>query len=86
LFLSAGVLANLGFRDGLDLYVVAVLALISTYLLWEAAGSRCSSITPPRTVGLIRKPYCAGIAPVIFRAIVAKSGYTLNIGGLQPDR
>lgn len=36
LFLSAGVLANLGFEEiGLDLYVVAFLALISTYLLWR---------------------------------------------------
>lgn len=36
LFLSAGVLANLGFEEiGLDLYVVAFLALISIYLLWR---------------------------------------------------
>ena len=36
LFLGAGVLANLGFEEiGLDLYVVAVLALVSTYLLWR---------------------------------------------------
>jgi len=36
LFLGAGVLANLGFEEiGLDLYVVAVLALISAYLLWR---------------------------------------------------
>ena len=35
LFLGAGVFANLGFEEiGLDLYVVALLALISTYLLW----------------------------------------------------
>ena len=34
LFLGAGVLANLGFEEiGLDLYVVALLALISAYLL-----------------------------------------------------
>ncbi|RPJ28978.1 MAG: hypothetical protein EHM33_02700 [Chloroflexi bacterium] len=33
LFLGAGVLANLGFEEiGLDLYVVALLALISAYL------------------------------------------------------
>jgi hypothetical protein len=37
LFLGAAVLANLGFEEiGLDLYVVAILALISTYLLWRA--------------------------------------------------
>ncbi|HUE98264.1 MAG TPA: hypothetical protein VMN99_03355 [Anaerolineales bacterium] len=36
LFLGAGVFANLGFEEvGLDLYVVAVLALISAYLLWR---------------------------------------------------
>jgi len=36
LFLGAGVLANLGFEEiGLDLYVVALLALISTFLLWK---------------------------------------------------
>jgi hypothetical protein len=36
LFLGAGVFANLGFENiGLDLYVVALLALISTYLLWR---------------------------------------------------
>ena len=36
LFLGAAVLANLGFEEiGLDLYVVALLALISTYLLWR---------------------------------------------------
>jgi hypothetical protein len=36
LFLGAGVLANLGFEEiGLDLYVVAVLALLSVYLLWK---------------------------------------------------
>ena len=36
LFLGAAVLANLGFEEiGLDLYVVAVLALISAYLLWK---------------------------------------------------
>lgn len=35
LFLGLGVLANLGFEEiGLDLYVVALLAFISTYLLW----------------------------------------------------
>lgn len=34
-FLGLGVMANLGFEEiGLDLYVVAVLALMSTYLLW----------------------------------------------------
>jgi hypothetical protein len=34
-FLGAAVLANLGFEEiGLDLYVVALLALISVYLLW----------------------------------------------------
>jgi hypothetical protein len=33
-FLGAGILANLGFEEiGLDLYVVTVLPLISTYLL-----------------------------------------------------
>lgn len=36
LFLGAGVFANLGFETiGLDLYVVALLALISAYLLWR---------------------------------------------------
>lgn len=36
LFLGAGVMANLGFEEiGLDLYVVALLALISTFLLWR---------------------------------------------------
>jgi hypothetical protein len=36
LFLGAAILANLGFEEiGLDLYVVALLALISTYLLWR---------------------------------------------------
>ena len=34
IFLGAGILANLGFEEiGLDLYVVTLLALISTYLL-----------------------------------------------------
>jgi hypothetical protein len=36
LFLGAGVFANLGFENiGLDLYVIALLALISAYLLWQ---------------------------------------------------
>src|SRR5512138_675560 len=36
LFLAAAILANLGFEEiGLDLYVVALLALISAYLLWR---------------------------------------------------
>jgi len=36
LFLGTGVLANLGFEEiGLDLYVVAVLAILSAYLLWK---------------------------------------------------
>lgn len=36
LFLAAAVLANLGFEEiGLDLYVVALLTFISTYLLWR---------------------------------------------------
>lgn len=36
LFLGLGVMANLGFEEiGLDLYVVAVLALVSAYLLWK---------------------------------------------------
>ena len=36
LFLGEAVLANLGFEEiGLDLYVVALLALISVYLLWR---------------------------------------------------
>ncbi|MDQ2693262.1 MAG: hypothetical protein M3Y68_14590, partial [Chloroflexota bacterium] len=36
LFLGAGVFANLGFEEiGLDLYVVALLALGSAYLLWR---------------------------------------------------
>jgi len=36
LFLGGGVFANLGFEEiGLDLYVVAFLALISAFLLWR---------------------------------------------------
>jgi hypothetical protein len=36
LFLGAGVFANLGFEEiGLDIYVVALLASISVYLLWR---------------------------------------------------
>jgi len=36
LFLGAGIFANLGFEEiGLDLYVVAFLALVSSYLLWR---------------------------------------------------
>ena len=36
LFLGAGILANLGFEEiGLDLYVVALLAFLSVYLLWR---------------------------------------------------
>ena len=36
LFLGLGVFANLGFEEiGLDLYVVALLALISAFLLWK---------------------------------------------------
>ena len=36
LFLGAGVFANLGFEElGLDLYVVAVLAVLAAYLLWR---------------------------------------------------
>lgn len=36
LFLGTGILANLGFEEiGLDLYVVAVLAILSAYLLWQ---------------------------------------------------
>lgn len=36
LFLGAGILANLGFEEiGLDLYIVAFLAILSTYLLWN---------------------------------------------------
>lgn len=36
LFLGAGVFANLGFEAiGLDLYVVAVLAVLAAYLLWR---------------------------------------------------
>lgn len=36
LFLGAGILANLGFEEiGLDLYVVAFLAVLSAYLLWK---------------------------------------------------
>lgn len=34
LFLGAGIFANLGFEEiGLDLYIVALLAILSTYLL-----------------------------------------------------
>jgi hypothetical protein len=36
LFLGAGVFANLGFETiGLDLYIIAILALISVFLLWR---------------------------------------------------
>lgn len=36
LFLGAGIFANLGFEEiGLDLYVVALLAILSTYFLWK---------------------------------------------------
>ncbi len=36
IFLGAGILANLGFEEiGLDLYVVAILALLSSWLLWK---------------------------------------------------
>ena len=36
LFLGAGILANLGFEEiGLDLYIIAFLAAISSYLLWR---------------------------------------------------
>lgn len=36
LFLGAGILANLGFETiGLDLYIVAFLAIIAAYLLWK---------------------------------------------------
>jgi hypothetical protein len=39
LFLGAGVFANLGFETiGLDLYVVALLALVSLSLLWRRGG------------------------------------------------
>ena len=36
MFLGAGVMANLGFEEiGLDLYVVALLAVVSAFLLWR---------------------------------------------------
>jgi len=36
LFLGAAVLANLGFEEiGFDLYVVALLAIVSVYFLWK---------------------------------------------------
>ena len=36
LFLGAGILANLGFEEiGLDLYIVALLAILSVLLLWR---------------------------------------------------
>jgi len=35
-FLGAGIMANLGFEEiGLDLYVVALLAVISAFMLWK---------------------------------------------------
>jgi len=35
-FLGAGILANLGFEEiGLDLYIVAALAILSAYFLWK---------------------------------------------------
>jgi hypothetical protein len=37
LFLGLGVMANLGFEEiGLDLYVVALLAFVATFLLWRS--------------------------------------------------
>jgi hypothetical protein len=36
LFLGAGILANLGFEEiGLDLYVIALLTILSVYFLWK---------------------------------------------------
>lgn len=36
IFLGAGIFANLGFEEiGLDLYVVALLAILSAYFLWK---------------------------------------------------
>ena len=36
LFLGAGIFANLGFEEiGLDLYIVGLLAILSTFLLWK---------------------------------------------------
>lgn len=36
LFLGAGILANLGFEEiGLDLYVIALLTILSIYFLWK---------------------------------------------------
>ena len=36
IFLAAGIFANLGFEEiGLDLYIVALLAILSVYLLWR---------------------------------------------------
>ena len=36
LFLGLGVMANLGFEEiGLDLYIVALLAIVSAFLLWK---------------------------------------------------
>jgi hypothetical protein len=36
LFLGAGILANLGFEEiGLDLYVIALLTILSVYFLWR---------------------------------------------------
>jgi hypothetical protein len=35
--LGLGVMANLGFEEiGLDLYVVALLAFVATFLLWRS--------------------------------------------------
>ena len=35
-FLAAGIFANLGFEEiGMDLYIVALLAILSVYLLWR---------------------------------------------------
>jgi len=35
-FLAAGIFANLGFEEiGLDLYIVALLAILSVYMLWR---------------------------------------------------
>ena len=41
LFLGAGILANLGFEEiRLDLYIVALLAILSAYLLWRRGRQR----------------------------------------------
>jgi hypothetical protein len=65
LFLAAGILANLGFEEiGLDLYIVAFLAGLSTYLLWRR-GKQPLFIyyTTAYWLGLLASVLAQGIRP-----------------------